>query len=108
MRQKEWRLKKQVEFLAENDPLTGAFNRNYIQTHLEGLDPQLDKSMAYLIDLDGFKQVNDNYGHTVGDKLLQQVTQRLNQTVAETGIVARLGGDEFLILTDQPSKFACP
>lgn len=92
---------KQVEFLAEKDPLTEAFNRNYIQAHLESLDPMRDKSCAYLIDLDGFKQVNDSYGHSVGDKLLQQVTQRLNQTVGETGIVARLGGDEFLILIDE-------
>lgn len=97
----------QVKYLAENDPLTSAFNRNYIQTRLEGLDPQLDKSMAYLIDLDGFKQVNDSYGHTVGDMLLQQVALRLNNTVGDDGIVARLGGDEFLILTGKPSKFAC-
>lgn len=97
----------QVKFLAENDPLTSAFNRNYIQTRLESLDPQLDKSMAYLIDLDGFKQVNDSYGHTVGDMLLQQVALRLNNTVGDEGIVARLGGDEFLILTGKPGKFAC-
>ncbi len=94
---------KQVEFMAERDPLTGAFNRNYIQTHLEGFDPRQDRSAAYLIDLDGFKQVNDSYGHSVGDKLLQQVTQRLNQTVGDTGIIARLGGDEFLILADEPT-----
>lgn len=97
----------QVKFLAENDPLTSAFNRNYIQTRLESLNPQRDKSMAYLIDLDGFKQVNDSYGHSVGDVLLQQVAQRLGKTVGDDGIVARLGGDEFLILTDKPGEFAC-
>ena len=93
----------QVKFLAESDPLTSAFNRNYIQTRLESLDPASDKSIAYLIDLDGFKQVNDSYGHSTGDMLLQQVAQRLRETVGDAGIVARLGGDEFLILTDEPS-----
>ncbi|MCR9137212.1 MAG: EAL domain-containing protein [Alphaproteobacteria bacterium] len=91
---------KQVEYLAENDPLTGTLNRNFVQTHLEGLDPADDKLTAYLIDLDGFKQVNDSYGHTVGDQLLGQVAQRLKGMAGNTDIVARLGGDEFLILTE--------
>ncbi len=97
----------QVKFLAENDPLTGAFNRNYVQSRLENLDPASEQSMAYLIDLDGFKQVNDSYGHTTGDMLLQQVVQRLFKTVGDAGSVARLGGDEFLILTSKPNELAC-
>lgn len=96
---------RQVEYLAENDPLTGTLNRNYIQTHLETLDPVADKLVAYLIDLDGFKQVNDSYGHTVGDQLLEQVAQRLKRIAGDTDIVARLGGDEFLILTGQQGAF---
>ncbi len=71
----------QIEFLAEKDPLTKTYNRNHVQTHLEGLDPLLDKATAYLIDLDGFKQVNDSYGHSIGDLLLQHVSRRLNEVV---------------------------
>lgn len=97
---------KQITLLAENDPLTGTFNRNYVQNYLEDLDPKEDQAMAYLIDLDGFKQVNDSYGHSIGDRLLEQVAKRLNQCLGETGMVARLGGDEFLIITDQEGFFA--
>jgi len=96
---------KQVEFLAEKDPLTEAHNRNFIQKHLEELDPLLHKFTAYLLDLDGFKQVNDSYGHAIGDQLLQQVSERLKQVVQDAGIVARLGGDEFLVLIDDTSGF---
>lgn len=97
---------KQIEFLAKNDPLTGAYNRNSIQVQLENLDPLEDKSIALLIDLDGFKLVNDSYGHTIGDTLLQRVTDRLMQIVGQAGIVARLGGDEFLILTGAETKYS--
>jgi len=95
---------KQVAFLAEHDPLTGTFNRNLVQSKLRKLDPKSDKIMAYLIDLDGFKLVNDSYGHTVGDQLLKLVARRLKDTVNEDDIVARLGGDEFLVLTSNSSK----
>jgi len=91
-------VQKQTEFLAENDALTATFNRNYIQARLDELHPGQDNATAYLIDLDGFKQVNDSYGHAVGDKLLQHVAHRLNEVVGDKGAVSRLGGDEFLIL----------
>lgn len=96
---------KQIEFLAKHDPLTGIYNRTEIQTKLAALNPQTQTGTAFLIDLDGFKQVNDSYGHAVGDALLQQVAQRLLRTVADKGITARLGGDEFLIFTDTGSRF---
>lgn len=96
---------RQVEFLAENDPLTGIANRNTVQRHLEALDPKSDHAVALLIDLDGFKQVNDSYGHSVGDKLLQQVSERLRTSVAGRGLVARLGGDEFLVLLTLSDSF---
>ena len=96
---------KRVEFLAQNDPLTETCNRNHIQTKLEALDPLQDKATGYLIDLDGFKQVNDSYGHAVGDQLLQQVADRIKEIVDDATMIARLGGDEFLVLTDDSKRF---
>jgi len=91
--------KRQIEYLAEHDPLTGIYNRNLVHQKLSVLDPDRDVALVYLIDLDGFKQVNDNYGHLVGDQLLKVVAQRTLDTVGADGIVARLGGDEFFVLT---------
>lgn len=89
--------KKHVEFLATHDPLTGIHNRNYVHAMLEDLDPNHHKAMVFLVDLDGFKQVNDGYSHSVGDALLKLVAERLCTVVGDTALVARLGGDEFLI-----------
>jgi len=88
---------KHVEFLAKHDPLTNAYNRNYVQALLETLDPETDHALVFLIDLDGFKQVNDGYGHFVGDKLLKVVSKRLHTALERTAKIARLGGDEFLV-----------
>ncbi|WP_299722202.1 EAL domain-containing protein [uncultured Tateyamaria sp.] len=90
--------KKHIEFLATHDPLTRTYNRNYVHSKLEALDAKQHKALIFLIDLDGFKQVNDGYGHFVGDKLLKLVAERLRAVVGKTGMVARLGGDEFLVL----------
>ena len=53
-----------------------------------------------MLDLDGFKPVNDTYGHEVGDKVLQQVAQRFSRALPNNALLARLGGDEFGILVD--------
>ena len=89
--------KNHIEFLAEHDPLTGAHNRNHVQSILEALHPQHDRALVFLIDLDGFKQVNDGYGHSVGDRLLQIVAKRLRGAIPDNAMMARLGGDEFLV-----------
>ena len=59
-----------------------------------------------LIDLDGFKPVNDQFGHSVGDQLLIEVAQRLQHACGENGIVARIGGDEFAILLSPESTIS--
>ena len=92
-------LDAQIKHMARHDELTGLVNRNVVRTKLDELDPAHDVISATLIDLDGFKEINDTYGHGVGDLLLKQVAKRLNACVGSADIVARLGGDEFLILS---------
>jgi diguanylate cyclase (GGDEF)-like protein/PAS domain S-box-containing protein len=88
---------------ANRDPLTQLLNRSGALEHLE---EAVDRSKSYqdylfavlLLDLDRFKLINDSWGHQVGDQLLQNVAQRLQQCLRPTDMIARLGGDEFLIL----------
>ena len=92
-----------VRSMANSDPLTGLANRRAVNEFLERHAADSGLAVA-LIDLDGFKQVNDQYGHDMGDALLATVAQRLDQHFAGPGLVGRLGGDEFIvILTDVAS-----
>ena len=94
------RAEKQIAYLAEYDTLTELSNRNLFQRTLTGaLETAAGDQLAiFCLDLDGFKTVNDVFGHSVGDELLRQVAGRLRQCVGEQAMVARLGGDEFAIL----------
>jgi diguanylate cyclase (GGDEF)-like protein len=92
---------KQIAYMAEYDTLTDLPNRNLYQRKLtEALEAasETDQIAIFCLDLDGFKGVNDMFGHPVGDELLRQVARRLDRCVADQGMVARLGGDEFAIL----------
>lgn len=88
--------------LAETDPLTGCLNRRSIADEADRLiarQHEVDGSVAFLmIDLDNFKQVNDYYGHSNGDRLLTTVAERIGALLPRDGILARLGGDEFACL----------
>jgi len=87
--------------LAHTDPLTGLPNRRGLQTALAAALPHCRGHSAlavFLLDLDGFKPINDRLGHDAGDALLVQVGQRLRQQVRQGDLVARLGGDEFVIM----------
>jgi diguanylate cyclase (GGDEF)-like protein/PAS domain S-box-containing protein len=85
-----------------HDNLTGLPNRALLEDHLKqaiitaGVRQQV--VAVFFLDLDGFKQVNDTYGHLVGNLLLQAVAQRLTQCLRSSDLVARLGGDEFVVL----------
>jgi diguanylate cyclase (GGDEF)-like protein len=92
--------------LAHTDSLTGLANRFVLRNAL-GERLQAGRPVALLlIDLDHFKAVNDNHGHSVGDDLLCQVARRLEQCVRSNDRVARLGGDEFAILVHEPDGTA--
>jgi diguanylate cyclase (GGDEF)-like protein/PAS domain S-box-containing protein len=82
---------------AEHDPLTGLPNRRRLQ---DALDSSLrhDAVAVLFVDLDGFKPVNDAYGHDCGDRLLQQVGERLSHCIRHGDVLARVGGDEFVLL----------
>lgn len=103
------RAAEQLEFLALHDSLTMLMNRTSLKV---AVDLALEKAqknnlgLALLfIDLDGFKAVNDNLGHDVGDTVLKNTAERLRESVRERDIVARLGGDEFVVvLTDLTEK----
>jgi diguanylate cyclase (GGDEF)-like protein len=88
--------------LARRDPLTGLANREPLNERLSHELQRLARSRKTIallfLDLDGFKAVNDTYGHDVGDRLLCEVAERLEGCVRDTDMVARQGGDEFIIL----------
>ncbi|KAB1150055.1 GGDEF domain-containing protein [Streptomyces luteolifulvus] len=96
-------LQKQLSYQATHDPLTGLANRALLNERLESALARCSGTSAaglLLLDLDGFKDVNDTLGHPVGDELLVDVAQRLMSRVREQDIVARLGGDEFALLVE--------
>jgi len=93
---------KQIQFLAQHDPLTRLPNRRQLFSHL---DAELQRAaranvrtVLLMLNLDNFKTVNDTLGHHVGDLLLQSVGERLSALGVERRFVARLGGDEFTVV----------
>jgi diguanylate cyclase (GGDEF)-like protein/PAS domain S-box-containing protein len=93
----EVRLREELRHRATYDPLTGCFNRAATLATLE--DPADGAGTAVVFcDLNGFKQVNDRYGHAAGDRLLTHVAARLRLAIGGSGVVGRIGGDEFLVI----------
>ncbi|MCL4744536.1 MAG: EAL domain-containing protein [Burkholderiaceae bacterium] len=107
---------RQAIDLAQYDPLTGLSNRTLLSRQL---DLALSKARRHgrrlalvFIDLDGFKQINDTYGHSVGDRVLKETARRLREAVRSEDCLARVGGDEFLALIEDfdsqtPQQAAC-
>src|SRR3954469_126099 len=90
--------------LATRDTLTGLYNRRSLLDRLKQAIIHANRRQEGLalmfLDLDKFKEINDTFGHEVGDELLKQVATSLNDSVRESDTVARLGGDEFVILLE--------
>ena len=90
--------------LANEDPLTGLSNARYLHQRLDQACARVDRhggqlAMLYL-DFNGFKKINDDFGHQIGDKVLCKIGSRLRHAIRREDIVARLGGDEFAILVE--------
>lgn len=99
---------ERINYLANYDHLTGVANRMQLANHFNHLltiAKRNQESLAVLfLDLDAFKNVNDTYGHTVGDILLTMIAKRLQSLMREQDIIARTGGDEFVILLPNTPK----
>ena len=94
-------LQHQTRDLAHTDPLTGLANRRALDERIAALLAKGANAPGFklaLLDLDGFKPVNDVHGHAIGDKLLCAIADRLRETIGAGGLVARQGGDEFAVL----------
>lgn len=98
----ERRLAERLRAIAETDAVTGLSNRAAFQARLARMDDPADPLHAggtlIVIDLDGFKQVNDRFGHVVGDECLRLAAGRLAAAVGDAELVARIGGDEFAVV----------
>ncbi len=99
-----------AERLADRDPLTGLLNRRGFEQALAGILAacrryRTDAALIY-IDLDGFKAINDRFGHAAGDETLKSVARVLASGVRESDILARLGGDEFAVILNRAGAAA--
>ncbi len=109
------KLKNKVVELSEIDPLTGAYNRRFFNNYLD-IEIKRQKSLLKyshsrevnfgiaVIDIDDFKDVNDNYGHLVGDAVLLEVAETIKAIIFERDILCRYGGEEFVVLFTSTPK----
>jgi diguanylate cyclase (GGDEF)-like protein len=105
---KEWRLTQlantslDLAHKANVDALTGLPNRNLLDKRMSQLFSSADRTESLVavlyVDLDHFKEVNDSFGHTIGDQLLKTAAERLAMLISDRDTIARVGGDEFIIL----------
>jgi diguanylate cyclase (GGDEF)-like protein len=93
---------QRMMMMANTDPLTGLINRRIMMTKIQQEKERMDKGgkpfSLIMIDVDNFKQINDEYGHDGGDFVLINLTHMINMCLRKTDLVARWGGDEFLVL----------
>lgn len=90
------------EKLANTDPLTGSFNRRYLNEfsieYLRIIKRENKNLSLLMVDIDDFKNINDTFGHETGDKVIKQLVSIIKDVVRENDLIVRFGGDEFLIL----------
>lgn len=93
---------KELEYYASIDEMTNIYNRRIglemLRNHFNLSKRQKDSLAICLVDIDGLKYINDNFGHTMGDKLIKDISRILKSSIRESDIVSRMGGDEFLII----------
>jgi diguanylate cyclase (GGDEF)-like protein len=96
---------RQLQHLAEHDPLTGLPNRRHLVAHLDASLQEAARSgqrvAVFFLDLDNFKNINDSMGHAFGDRVLKGVAERLREAAGPFGFAARIGGDEFTVIQEK-------
>lgn len=98
LRHEAERLAAEMEASSRQDHLTALLNRRGLEHAIGRLETADGPFVAMLIDLDGFKSVNDTYGHSTGDELLVRIARRIEEEAPEGSTLARIGGDEFVLL----------
>lgn len=94
-----WKRENQLlSQLSINDPLTGVLNRRAFELTAENMLAQSKEVALIFFDIDFFKQVNDNFGHDTGDKLLKEFSELLKKNFSEYSLISRYGGDEFVVM----------
>ncbi len=100
--------KQKIQELSQTDDLTQVANRRYLlnqaEHHLQLAERNQQPLTILMIDLDHFKEINDQYGHQVGDQVLKKTAETLERSVRSTDILARYGGEEFVLLMPQTSE----
>lgn len=99
---------EEMELRSRQDPLTGLLNRRGLEHAVDGLRNAGGPFVTMLIDLDGFKSVNDTYGHKIGDDLLARIARRIEKEVPDDATLARIGGDEFVVLFPSTANSRSP
>jgi diguanylate cyclase (GGDEF)-like protein len=94
------KVKKQLQI----DPLTGAYNRMFLEGNLENIFSINERKTIAMVDIDHFKKINDTYGHQIGDKILIHFVDTIKNTIRKSDFVIRYGGEEFMIYMPDTTK----
>ena len=94
-----------LDFIATHDEMTGIYNRRqFFNLATQRFGESKDNLYAVMIDIDKFKEVNDKYGHSIGDKVIKIVTQTISKNILEDTIFGRIGGEEFALICNADSN----
>ena len=97
-------MEDEIKHLIDHDRLTNAYTRHKVFDALEETLKETDDLAVAILDIDRFKDVNDAYGHLVGDTVLKAFVTRLKKTLDETAMIGRFGGEEFIVLFTEKTK----
>lgn len=101
----QWRQREEtIQKLSQTDPLTNLLNRRSFTDNVKVFEKMQKQYSIIILDLDHFKAINDQYGHSIGDDTLKSISQTLLENIPQQGILARYGGEEFIICLDNTEQ----